>query len=211
MSFTVSSYAEFAGLVLALSAVAGLGLALGLLLRRLWARGKGLRGREGLRVENAVQRYGFWLEWYDAPRRQRRGLRDDLRANLWESAQVVGAKEAVARLGSIRSLAREAARSDPGREGRPQWEAGVGAGILAAGAVIVGQMLLGLAWFDGAFRSGASKVTSSTPVFPGASITFTQDPGGFAWEASPGYLFVIAFVAVFVIASRPWRLVRSGR
>jgi hypothetical protein len=164
-----------------------------------------------VRVEQAVRRYSLWLEWYDAPRRQRRELRDDLRANLWESAQAVGVKEAVARLGGIRTLARAAARSDPGRDGRPQWEAGLGAGIAAAASVVQGQALLGLAWLDGAYPSGAPKVTSSTPLFPGASISLSQDPMGWHAEGSPGSLFLIAFVVAFAVASRPWRLARPGR
>ena len=211
MSVTISSVAGFAALVVALVLVVGLVWALAWLIPRLRARAGGLRGREGVRVESAVQRYAFWLGWYDAPRRSRRNLRDDLRVNLWESAQESGAREAIARLGSIRALAKAASRADPIRYERPRWEFGLSTGILAAGAVVLGQMFLAVAWMDGAYASGAARVSSSTVLFPGSSIEFTQSPAGFGVQASPGYLCAIVFAIAFLLASQPWRLVRPGR
>jgi hypothetical protein len=208
MNVTISSVA---GLLVLLAAIAlGGGLLWGLAVpaSRLRARAGGLRGREGLRVEAAVRRYNFWLDWYDVPRRRRRDLRDDLRANLWGSAQDAGAKAAIGRLGPVRALAREAALADPARYERPRWGFGVSMGILAAGHVIIGQLFLALAWMDGAHASGVARVASSTPLLPGSSIEYTHSAGGFGVEASIGYLFVIAFGLAFLLAARPWRLAR---
>jgi hypothetical protein len=65
-----------------------------------------------------------------------------------------------------------------------------------------------LAWLDGAWASGAARVSSRTPLLPGADIAFTRNGDGVAVQASLGYLFVIAFLLTFVLAARPWRLAR---
>jgi hypothetical protein len=205
---TFSSVADYVAFVLVVLGSAAL---LALLVPRLRARGPGLARREALRVDAAVRRYAFWLEWYDVPRRRRRELRDDLRANLWESARVSGAREAVARLGGIRALAREAALADPARYERPRWELGLSTGIVAGGGVLLAQLFLALAWLDAAHASGAARVSSSTVLLPGADIAYTQEAGGFAAEASLGYLSLIAFGLAFLAASRPWRVLRGRR
>ena len=51
-----------------------------------------------LRIGSAVVRYDFWLEMHGVSRRRRRGLREELRTNLDDAAEQVGAAEATRKL-----------------------------------------------------------------------------------------------------------------
>ena len=60
------------------------------------------------RVAWAVTSYDWWLDLRGARRRRRRELRHELRTNLRDAAERVGAREAVQALGSTRRMAAEA-------------------------------------------------------------------------------------------------------
>ncbi|MGH7764342.1 MAG: hypothetical protein ACREOM_08000 [Candidatus Dormibacteraceae bacterium] len=61
--------------------------------------------KDRARIELAVHRIDYSLEWR-VSRAKRRQIREELRANLTDAAQQVGAEEAVRRLGDLRALAK---------------------------------------------------------------------------------------------------------
>ena len=162
-----------------------------------------------IRIERAVLSYDFWLDVRGTPWWRRRDLRRELRANLRESAGRTGAQQAVAALGSTRQMAAEAGFDD---RTRPRWGVGLWVGALAFGACVNLGVLTAIAWFDGVRAAGAGRSASgSVSFYPGSSLAYTPETDGFSMVATVGWLpFVVAGVA-FVLAARPWRLLRTRR
>jgi hypothetical protein len=104
-----------------------------------------LNWKDRVRIEWAVRRVDFVLD-ARVPRSRRRQIRDELRSNLAEAAQQVGAREAVRQLGDLHPLA--ASYLDIYR-GRFDFRAG----SLAALATYAALQILALAIFI-AFSSG---------------------------------------------------------
>lgn len=166
-----------------------------------------------IRIEDAVQRYDFWLDVRGAPRRQRRELRHELRANLTEASADVGVTRALFGIGSPKQLAYDVAPTDPSR---PRW----GQGALVA-AVVLGIVVLGVVYTATTFTAGveASGVTGQTVrgfVFPWYGVEFSArvepDRGGLATGAAniQYYLFGLPLLA-FLLVAQPWRLLRRRR
>lgn len=152
-----------------------------------------------------VQRYDFWLDAADVRRRRRRALRHELRANLDDAAQDVGAVRALANLGSPRTLARESVGEGGAGPSRPRWAAG-GQWAVATFAVLVLLWLLSvLAFVDGVRAAGAAgRVTGS--VFPwGGSVVAEAGPGLQVSASVPPVVWVLTLLA-FVVGSRAWVL-----
>lgn len=151
-----------------------------------------------------VQRYDFWLDVQGAPRRHRRALRHELRANLHDAAHDVGAEAALDGLGPPRALARSGA-DDANPTARPRWSAG-GQWALATFAVLLLLWLLSvLAFVDGVQAAGATgPVTGS--VFPwGGTVEARADRGLEVSASVPLGVWVPTLVA-FVLGSRAWVL-----
>jgi len=161
-----------------------------------------------LRLDLAVLRYDAWLDLRGGVgRRRRRELREELRANLADASAQVGSREAVRRLGPLRTLAAESAGG--GRPvGRPAWTHGaLVAGYAFCGVLIV--ELLAVMWWTGAAHdSGAPTVRGSLTLFPGSAVEYSRAPGGMSLEFQPGWLVLAAAVVAFAVASRPWLLAR---
>ncbi|MFZ0157617.1 MAG: hypothetical protein WAL50_01190 [Kineosporiaceae bacterium] len=166
----------------------------------------GLSPRDRFRIAVAVNRYDTWLSLRSVSRRRRRDLREELRTNLWAAARRVGAREALAAVGSLRDLAREAT---PARTG-PRWLTGVGVALVTVELVVIAQFLVMSAWLDAAQASKVAEVASGIGLFPGMQARYTSAPGadGLSVAMSPGPSPLVLGALAFLIASRPWRLAR---
>ncbi len=158
-----------------------------------------------VRSELAVQRYDFWLDLRGVPRRRRRDLRRELRANLADAASHSSIGEALVGIGSPRSLAHDMAEVTASR---PRWSAGV----LCALVVL---MVLGLAWMfslvgflEGVQASGVTGRDVSGSVFPWlGEVSARVEPGGSGLSVS-GILPVTVWgpaLLVLLLVARPWR------
>jgi hypothetical protein len=177
-----------------------------LTVQRRKSRGESLADR--LRLDLAVLRYDAWLDLRGGVgRRRRRELREELRANLVDASAQVGIREAVRRLGPLRTLAAETAGGTRS-VGRPAWTRGLLFAAYAFSAVVILEMLAVLWWTGGAHDSGAPTVRGSLRLFPGSAVEYSQDAGGFALEFQPGWLTLAAAALAFAVASRPWLLAR---
>jgi len=161
-----------------------------------------------LRVEWAVQSYGFWLDLRGASGRRRRALSHELRANLREAGAEHGASAAVRALGSRRAMAEQAIVADPSSV---RWTAGAQAALVALAVVVFVEVLASLAWLDGVQAAKPVRaVTGSMALFPGSSLTYEPLVRGFSISMSPGWLALAVALVTMVIVSKPWRLV-TGR
>jgi len=163
---------------------------------------------EHLRVEWAVQSYGFWLDLRGASWRRRRELRRELRANLREAGAHHGSAAAVRALGSPRAMAAQAIVADPTSA---RWTAGAQAALAALAVVVLVEVLASLAWLDGVRATEpVGGVTGSLTLFPGSSLTYEPLDRGFSMALSPGWLALAVALVMLVVVARPWRVV-TGR
>ena len=154
------------------------------------------------RVRLAVGWYGFWLEFHSIPRRRRRELKRELRANLVEAAAIT-ARQAIRNLGGPRALARAVARDGVAR---PRWQmAGVAAAVTFGVSLNV-EVIAALNWLGGVVDGGGRPTTGTVFPFPGSVVIY--EPPGFGMQLDPGWLPLIAAVVVFLLVARPWRMVR---
>jgi hypothetical protein len=163
------------------------------------------------RLQRAVQSYDWWLDLQGVSGRRRRELRQELRANLTEAAQDVGAQRAVASLGSTRRMAAEAVPDQPDR---PRWRLGIQAAVTALVVTVVCEFFAGLAWADGVMATDPdSKVEGAIPLFPGSSVAYEPVGTGFSVTLQVGWLCLVVALIVLVIAARAWRALspRSSR
>lgn len=160
------------------------------------------------RVAAAVGWYGLWLERYDVPRRARRELKRELRANLTDAAARRGARSAVASLGGLRALA--LAHADAaGRDGRPRWTTGILVAAVAAFLVSFVQVLAAVNFLAGVEAvDGGTTARGALVPFPGSSIERRPLGDGFEASIDFGPTFAVVALVVFVLVARPWRLVR---
>jgi hypothetical protein len=168
------------------------------------------------RIERAVWVVDTWIG--DLPRRRRREIREELRANMLASAEEVGAREAVRRLGPLQRLAVGYLDAEFGDVSpRPNWVRGV-TWALAVEIVLLAAIFAGMNGYTSALDAArASGTYDWSPLGPlGPQYTETRSLGqfdGFAIEfdfvsllASIGVLLL-----VFVVAGRTWRAVPALR
>ncbi len=74
-----------------------------------------MRFIDRVRIESAVQRFDFWLDFRGVSRRRRRELRAELRGNLADAAAERGITAALLGIGSPRTLAHDVAEAAPAR------------------------------------------------------------------------------------------------
>jgi hypothetical protein len=165
-----------------------------------------------LRIERAVQMVDLWLG--DLPRARRRAVRKELRADLLASAEEVGPREAVHRLGPLRRMAAGYLDAEFGDVGpRPNWIRG----MVWAVAVELGLLVAMFAGMNGYSTALDAAKASGTyvwsPLGPlGPLYTETRSLGqfdGFALQLGPGVVlaFLGVMVLVFVVGGRTWRAV----
>lgn len=162
------------------------------------------------RVQRAVLTYDFWLDFHGVPRRRRRDLRRELRANLLDAATRSGTGEAIAALGGIRRMASEVGVPDARP---PRLTAGAYAAYIAVVVALLVQFLSALSWTQGAkVALPDDKVTGGLPLFPDASVFY--DPGiagGDSFGLTTGWSPFLLGLLVFVLVGRPWRLLSLRR
>ncbi|WP_088287804.1 hypothetical protein [Kineosporia sp. A_224] len=191
-------FSDVVFVVFVLTAIAGTVLAIA----RPWEL---LGGRfvDKIRVGEAVSSYDFWLGLRGVTSRRRRELRAELRANLWDATQRVGAKEAIAAVGPLRTLAYD---SVPERTG-PRWGYGVAAGFVALQFFLMGQVLLTTVVVDTAEAAHASRLDVAVTLVPGMTVQYEDTvAGGFSFGASFGPACLVVGLVTFVLVSQPWRL-----
>ncbi|MBI4944071.1 MAG: hypothetical protein HY830_25295 [Actinobacteria bacterium] len=181
-----------------LTAVAGTVLAIA----RPWEL-RGGRFVDKIRVGEAVSSYDFWLGLRGVSGRRRRELRAELRANLWEATQRVGAKEAIAAVGPLRQLAFDSVSEHRG----PRWGYGVAAGFVALQVFLTGQVLLTSVVVDTAQAARASRLDVAVTIVPGMTVHYEDTvAGGFSFGTDFGPACLVVGLVVFVLVAQPWRL-----
>ena len=154
----------------------------------------------------------------DLPRRRRREIRRELRANLHASAAELGAREALRRLGSPRRLANGYLDAEFGDQApRPHWEKGL-AWALGAELVLLLSTFAGIdAFTDGveAARPAAGSYTWEPLGWWGPQYELSMDAAGFSGftlEFSGGMLtFLLVLSVTFFLGGRMWRALPPWR
>ncbi|WP_380167260.1 hypothetical protein [Jannaschia sp. R86511] len=159
-------------------------------------------GRDRARIWWAVLRLDGWQTWYAVPGRTGRAMRQELAANLRDAAgSAGGVAAAVHRLGGLRELAREAAFDD----GRPGWERGAMAAVVAFTLVLLVQLLLSFVYVDGLLSAGGGQ-----GVLLGNEVSAREDADSLTVATGLGGWALLVVPVVFVLVARPWRLLRRA-
>lgn len=161
-----------------------------------------------LRIERAVQVVDTWIG--DLPGRRRRQVRAELRADLLASAEEVGAREAVRRLGPLRRLAAGYLDAEFGDvRPRPSWAKGM-VWAVAAELVLLTALFAGTIGFSAGLD--AVKLKSGTYRWAplgdlGPHYVETWAGGQFeAFELDlPLPAGILTVALVFVMGGRMWR------
>lgn len=159
------------------------------------------------RIEYAVQRYGFWLDLRGVRAARRRELRTELRSNLTDAAADIGLTSALFGIGSPKQLAFAAQPGDPAR---PRWQHGFMAATAVFTLLVWGLLATSFTILQTVEAAGVSREVE-VQTFPWFGTTFTaqHSPGTInAGIQGPWLLLVLPLVA-FLLASQPWRLLRS--
>ncbi|MGC0250130.1 hypothetical protein [Pseudactinotalea sp. Z1748] len=148
-----------------------------------------------------LQTVGLWLD--PIPRRRRKGVLRELKANLGVAAGRDGMSAAISDHGRPRALARQYLDAEP--HGRPTWHHGAAAvsvalvaWFFACATYVFGSLntLLGAGLAEPVRISflGVQITTEAHDAYLGATFT------GVSWGS------LIAFALIFVLAARLWRL-----
>lgn len=151
---------------------------------------------------------------YDLPRRSRIAKRREVRANLLDAAADHGAREALRRVGTSRTLAREFLGAEFGDRPRPSWiAAAYFAGLIP---LLLNFVLSEVANAYGEALTAAHGAASGTYTSNGVSflqspLTFTVDHGqvthsGGAWTPAVYVVWLVGTIA----CGRLWRLRRNA-
>lgn len=150
-----------------------------------------------------LQDVDLWLS--ALPRRRRRTILGELKLNLAEASAVTGMPEAIAELGSARSLARSYLSEEPRRG--PNWVAGAIGGAVTFGLGLYAVMIYTFGMLDALAGVGGGAATSDAlGVRVHATHTageISAQYGGFSW------VWFIAVVVVWLLCARVWRLGRG--
>ena len=166
-----------------------------------------------VRIERVV--WSLDQRLYDLPRRSRVEKRREVRENLLTAARDVGAREALARLGSSRELAAEYLTAEFGEGARHSW---VAAGVFLSTSVLVATSLLNDAAI--AYRDGVVAADRhATGHFTWHGISYLQTPVKYTFangsaEFAGGALSPLAWLLLIVAAAlvgRLWRLPSAWR
>lgn len=157
------------------------------------------------RIAWLLARYDFWMDSRGVPRKARKGLRDELRANLTDATAQEGSRAAVLAIGSPKSLAYAAGEA---HEGRPRWTFGASVAGLVLLALAYAWMFSMFGFADGVLASGVTGREVSGASFPwGTQLSATVEPdnGGFSIGGTVPWVIPVLVLVVFVVAAQPWR------
>lgn len=170
-----------------------------------------MRLHDRVRIEVAVQRVGWWLDWHHMPGRHRRQTLRELRANLVDATEAGELGDALTRLGAPRAMA--AAYLENGRPGL-RWRTG----LVAAMATFVAVTCLTLAFSAGfaegvqaagsevgeVYETGRALVVGDRPL-----TTFQQTEDARLGSGSlVTWPHLVSVVIAFGAFARPWRALR---
>jgi hypothetical protein len=163
------------------------------------------------RIAWTVARYNFWMDSRGVPHKVRKGLVQELTANLTDATAQQGSRAAVLAVGSPRTLAYAAGE---GHEGRPRWSYAAGvAGLVLAGLSYAWMFTL-FGFSDGVLASGVTGREVSGTSFPwGTELTATVQPGNAAFSIGGTLPWAIPVLTllVFLVSAQPWRPFTHGR
>ena len=169
-----------------------------------------LTRKDRARIEIAVRTMDWHLDGR-VPRARRRQLRDELRSNLNEAAQQVGAENAVRQLGDLKALA--GSYLDLYR-GRFDVRAGAFWAFIVYVAIQVVGGALFIAFHAGVVAGGAHGGSYSFEFWPGfGPFAGKVGPGGNSFEvllASPAHV-VLVWIAFMIGTSYRTVFARYGR
>ncbi|MFT3876510.1 MAG: hypothetical protein QM708_08830 [Propioniciclava sp.] len=147
-----------------------------------------------------LQDVDLWLSPLSG--RQRRTIKDELKRNLAEAAGENGMAEAIAELGTARSLARAYLDEEPRRG--PNWFAGAIGAVITFGLGLYAVMIYTFGMLDALGASGGGTATvDALGVRIDAINTaheISANYGGFSW------VWLLAVVLVWLVSARAWRL-----
>lgn len=158
-----------------------------------------------VRILWAGARYDFWLDLNSVPRKKRRELRRELRANLAEAAGHVGTSKALLNVGGMRKLAAESTRDGAGRS---RWSAGITVGMVTFCTLIVLFFAASLYYAEGVLDTEVTgPVRSSLFPFLGSTVEINNQGAGQGIEidASFGPVPLLLPLAMFILVAKPWR------
>lgn len=168
-----------------------------------------------LRVERAI----WVLDTLngDLPGRRRKAIRNELRADLWASAQEVGTAEAIRRLGNLRRLSAGYSDAEYGEEGpRPRWVKGI-LWVALTEFVLMFVVLAQVQAFDAGLQEagpGAGEY-EFRPLGWGPIYNTTYDDEGFTGfflDFTPALLpYMAVIVVAFLVGGRMWRALPRRR
>ena len=156
-----------------------------------------------LRREWFLTKLSLHLE--DLPRRDRRAIYADLRADLTDAAHVHGMRGAIADLGPSALLAHDY-RTAQGRKLPRWWVGGLVAGFLAALMVF---MLLAytVGLLDAVAGSGGTMTSAEGSFFwTRVSVEYTPEALSSSFEGVGPLVGLVLTFATFFVAARGWRL-----
>lgn len=170
--------------------------------------------RERARIEVAVQRIGWWLDWKRMRGRRRREVLRELRAGLSDAAAAGELEAAIARLGPPRQVAEEF--GDEGPAGL-RWRAGWFAALAAYTLVTWLSFAAAVGFAEGVQAVGAEvgqvyETGHTLALGDGALLSFQKSGEGFSFAVPlAGWPHLVAAAAGFGAFARPWRAVRGTR
>ncbi len=165
------------------------------------------------RIAWVIARYDFWMDSRGVPRTARKGLRQELRANLTDATAHEGSRAAVLAVGSPKALAFAAGEA---HEGRPRWSFGASVASLVLVALAYAWTFSMFGFADGVIASGVTGREVSGSSFPwGTELTARVEPGnaGFSIGGTFPWVIPVLVLLVFLVAAQPWRPLthRGGR
>lgn len=168
--------------------------------------------RRNLTLRERWQRYWYLQHvalWLDPmPRKRRKPVLRELKANLGAAAADAGMPAAIGDLGRPRALARQYLQTEP--QGRPTWHHGA---FAASGALVLWVLMLAVYLFGSLNTLLATGLNEPANIsFLGLSIT-TEAHGTFTGANFTGIPWpgLIALVVIFLLFSRVWRLLRPAQ
>lgn len=164
-----------------------------------------MRIRDRLRIEVAVQRHDFWLDFRGVSRSRRRELRRELRANLADATAAEGAGSALRGIGSPRTLAYEIAETSPARA---RWAVGAHCALGLFVVLATAWLFSVIGFVDGVVASGVTDREVSGPVFPWGGEVVAEvgaDGAGLSVAGTVPVFIWASSLATFLIAAQPWR------
>ncbi len=164
-----------------------------------------MRFVDRVRIEGAVQRFDFWLDFRGVSRTRRRELRAELRGNLTDAAAEHGTTVALLGIGSPRTLAHDVAEASPAR---PRWAVGAYAALAFFVVLMTAWLFSVIGFVEGVEAGGATGRAVTGELFPwGGKVTAEvgRDGSGLSVSATVPWAIWIGSLVVLLVAAQPWR------